>query len=120
VQVKFAMVDTAGPDEAVSFVDSSSAEISAQRIGGVHKGPVWSDWVDVPDGDGVVVAAFTAGADGHEATTGVSVESLEYRVRGARVRAGRHRDPRKRPKPLERRSRVESRPKLGMRESRSC
>jgi RHS repeat-associated protein len=67
----------------VSFVDSSSAEISAQRIGGVHKGPVWSDWVDVPDGDGVVAAAFTAGADGHEATTGVSVESLEYRVRGA-------------------------------------
>jgi RHS repeat-associated protein len=83
VRVKFAMVDTAGPDEAVSFVDSSSAEISPQRIGGLRKGPVWSDWVDVPDGDGVVAAAFTAGDEGHEPVTGVSVELLEYRVRSA-------------------------------------
>jgi RHS repeat-associated protein len=80
VRVKFAMVDTAGVDDGVRFVDSGSAELSGQRIGGVHKGPVWSDWIDVPEGDGRVVAALGAGAGG-QATTGVSTEALQYRVR---------------------------------------
>ncbi len=81
VRVKFAMVDTAGADEGVRFVDSGSVELSGQRIGGVHKGPVWSDWIDVPDGDGRVVATFGAGAGG-QAPTGVSTEKLQYRVQG--------------------------------------
>jgi RHS repeat-associated protein len=83
VRVKFAMVDTAGVDDGVRFVDSGSAELSGQRIGGVHRGPVWSDWIDVPEGDGRVVAALEPGAGGHEATTGASMESLQFRVRGA-------------------------------------
>jgi RHS repeat-associated protein len=51
-----------------------------QRIGGTHLGPVWSDRVDVPDGDGRVVAVVYTSGTLHEATTGVSAEALQYRV----------------------------------------